>query len=271
MNDDQLLRYSRNIFLPDIGIEGQESYLASSVLIIGLGGLGGLLAMQCAALGVGQLIISDYDQVELHNLNRQLAYDTADIGQEKVSACAARLRAINTDMNVDIVEVGDKLDFAGLERLLQESSPDVPAIDIVVDCSDNFETRYTVNKFCSERRLPLLSAAVSGFDGQLMLFTDASRAVTGCVTCLFGSDIPENVNCSTTGVLGATASWVASAAGIVLARFLATSETKAETREAGHLLQMDARTLSTRSIQLRRDPDCSVCGSIGGSIYGSRG
>ncbi|HXJ08720.1 MAG TPA: HesA/MoeB/ThiF family protein, partial [Burkholderiales bacterium] len=191
MNDQQLLRYSRHILLPEIGIEGQERLRASGALIIGAGGLGCPAALYLAAAGVGRLVIADPDKVDLTNLQRQILYRTDSVGAEKASEAKRTLRAMNPDVAVETIS--KRLQQQDLEKI-------VPQVDIVLDCSDNFATRHAVNRACVKHRKPLVAGAAIRFDAQLMVF-DLSKPGSPCYSCLFPEDAEvEEVQCSTMGV-----------------------------------------------------------------------
>ena len=247
MDDAALLRYSRHILLPQVGIEGQEKLLAARVLVLGAGGLGSPAALYLAAAGVGTLAIADGDTVDLTNLQRQIVHCTAAIGQPKVLSAQATLAGINPACRV--VPLQEKL--AG-ERLVAE----VAAADVVLDCSDNFATRHAVNRACVRQRKPLVSGAAIRFDGQVAVF-DARRAAAPCYHCLFpeGEDV-EEVRCAVmgvfaplTGIIGATQ------AAEALKLLIGCGEPL-----AGRLLLLDGLAMEWRAIAVPRDPACPVCG-----------
>src|SRR3989338_2475677 len=189
--DQQMLRYSRHILLPEIGIEGQQCLLDAEVLIIGLGGLGSPAALYLAASGVGRLTLCDHDTVDFSNLQRQIIHRTASVGQPKVASASAALREINPE--VECIELPVRADEAQLRDLVARA-------DVVLDCSDNFTTRYAVNRACLELRKPLVSGAAIQFDGQVSVF-DFRRADAPCYNCLFPEDsLAAELRCATTGV-----------------------------------------------------------------------
>jgi adenylyltransferase/sulfurtransferase len=248
MNDDQLLRYSRQILLPQIGIEGQQKLLAARVLIIGVGGLGSPVAMYLAASGVGHLVLVDHDSVELTNLQRQPIHTTDSLGQLKVASAQKMLAALNPEVRVDPVD--HRLDEAALLEATR-------AADVVVDCSDNFPTRFAVNRACVAARKPLVSGAVVRFEGQVSVFR-ADRPASPCYACLYrDSDVEGGDLCSQFGVL-------APAAGII-GSIQATEAIKVlldiGDTISGRLLLMDALGMEWRIVKLRKDPACPVCGS----------
>ena len=248
MDDPQLLRYSRQILLPSIGVEGQQKLLRSRVLVIGLGGLGSPVATYLAASGVGQLTLVDHDNVELTNLQRQPVHTTATLGLPKVESARRMLAALNPD--VQVAAVHQRLDDDGLRTATQ-------AADVVLDCSDNFTTRFAINRACVETRTPLVSGAVVRFEGQIGTFR-TDRADSPCYACLYrDTGANEGDLCSQFGVL-------APAAGIIgtiqateaLKVLLGIGETL-----TGRVLVMDALAMEWRTIKLRKDPACPVCGS----------
>ncbi|MGC2166118.1 MAG: ThiF family adenylyltransferase, partial [Gallionella sp.] len=184
MNDQQLMRYGRHILLREFGIEGQQRLLAGKALIIGVGGLGSPAAMYLAAGGVGQITLCDNDTVELSNLQRQVIHRTSDIGRNKVDSARDAVHAINPD--VACVALSTRVDAAQLDAL-------AAGADVVLDCSDNFATRYAVNRSCLSLGKPLVSGAAIQFDGQIAVFdfrpADSSgKAATPCYNCLFPED-----------------------------------------------------------------------------------
>lgn len=245
MDDAQLLRYSRQILLPQIGIEGQSKLLRSRVLIIGLGGLGSPVAMYLAAAGVGHLVLVDHDKVDLTNLQRQIVHNSERIGEEKVASAAKTLRALNPQ--VELLTINRRLDESELAHQVQLA-------DVVVDASDNFATRHLLNRVCVRERTPLVSGAVVRFDGQVSTFVP-SRPDSPCYRCLYTEEGEPDEPCAQFGVL-------ASAPGII-GTIQATEALKLllGIGEAlvGRLLVLDVLTMEWRTIKLRRDPRCPVC------------
>ena len=250
MNDDQLLRYSRHILLPQIGIEGQETLIQSHALIIGAGGLGSPVAMYLAASGVGRLTICDNDDVDLTNLQRQIAHSTEAIGTPKVHSAKKTLASLNPEVNV--VALKERVDEM---RLLQL----VAGVDVVVDASDNFATRHAVNRACVAHKKPLVSGAGVRFDGQVTVF-DLRRTDSPCYHCLFpeNSDSEngnEDTRCAVMGVFAPLVGIIGSVqAAEALKLLLGIGETL-----NGRLLLLDGLTMEWRSIKLNRDPACAVC------------
>jgi molybdopterin-synthase adenylyltransferase len=247
MNDDQLLRYSRHILLPELGIEGQERLLASRALLIGAGGLGSPAALYLASAGVGRITICDGDAVDLTNLQRQIVHRTESIGQRKVESARATLRSINPE--VEIVTVPERVSESRIAELAAE-------VDVVLDGSDNFETRHAVNRACVRHRKPLVSGAAVRFDGQVAVF-DMRQPEAPCYACLFpeGSD-QEEVRCAVMGVFAPITGIVGTIQAAEALKLLAG------TGEAltGRLLLVDALTMQLRTIKFRKDGACAVCG-----------
>lgn len=245
MNDDELLRYSRQIMLPDIDLEGQETLLASRVLVVGLGGLGCPVAMYLAAAGVGQLDLLDFDEVDLSNLQRQIAHTTDRIGQKKVVSAAETIRQLNPSTKINLHE--DKLDDSALGQLIDQC-------DLVVDCTDNFEIRFTLNALCVNSVKPLVSGAAIRLEGQLMV-VDPRSADNPCYQCLYQEADEMALNCVENGVaapvVGAIGALQAMEAIKVLIGFGESL--------AGYLLVFDARYMDWRKLRLKKNPVCRVC------------
>jgi molybdopterin-synthase adenylyltransferase len=248
MNDNQLLRYSRQIMLAQLDIEGQQRLLQSHALIIGLGGLGSPVAMYLAAAGVGQLTLADFDTVDLSNLQRQIVHSSADIGRAKVDSAADTLRALNPEINISALN--QKLDKQALTQAVQQA-------DVVIDASDNFATRFAINHACVTTHTPLVSGAAIRLEGQVTVFPNAGDAHGPCYRCLY-DDIPEaETTCSETGVLAPVVGIIGSIQATEAIKLLSGLGTPL----IGRLLTLDASSLEFREIRLRRDPHCPVCGT----------
>ena len=191
LTDEQLLRYSRQIMLPDVEINGQETWLNSSVLVLGLGGLGSPVAMYLAAAGVGELVLVDDDEVELSNLQRQIAHHTKRIGQPKVDSARNTVAALNPDVKVRTIY--SRLSESELTSL-------VSTVDLVVDCTDNFTTRFAINRACFAHKKPLVSGAAIRMEGQVAVY-DPVNPESPCYQCLYKEGEDENLTCSESGVL----------------------------------------------------------------------
>ena len=248
MNDQQLLRYSRHILLQEIGIEGQQRLLAAKVLIIGLGGLGSPAALYLAASGVGQLILCDHDTVDFSNLQRQIIHRTASVGQPKVDSARAALHDINPE--VECVALPVRADEAQLRELIAQA-------DVVLDCSDNFDTRYAVNRVCRELRKPLVSGAAIQFDGQVAVF-DFRCDNAACYNCLFPEDSQAaELRCAPTGVFAPLVGIIGSLQAAEALKLLMGMERGL----SGKLLTVNALDMNIMRSNLSKDPACRACGS----------
>lgn len=246
MNDNQLLRYSRHILLPEIGIEGQEKLLAAHALVIGAGGLGSPVALYLASAGVGRMTICDGDDVDLTNLQRQIVHRMQAMGMKKAESARATLAGVNPEITV--VALPERVDENRLEVL-------AAAADIVVDGSDNFVTRHAANRVCARLRKPLVSGAAVRFDGQVAVF-DLRNGGSPCYSCLFPEHGEvEDVRCAVMGVFAPLTGIVGSIQAAEALKLL----TGAGETLAGRLLLLDALAMQVRTIRLAKDPACSVC------------
>ena len=233
-----------------MGIEGQERLRNSHALIVGAGGLGCPAALYLAASGIGRLTLADPDKVDLTNLQRQILYRTDSVGKQKVEAARAALSALNPD--VEIVPLAQRLDEKSFDPL-------VKACDIVLDCSDNFATRHALNRACVKHRKPLVSGAAIRFDAQVAVF-DLRKPDAPCYACLYAEDGEiEEVQCSTMGVF-APLTGVAGALQALEAVKLAAGAGRSMN---GRLLLLDGKQSEWRTVRVRKDPDCAVCGGGG--------
>jgi adenylyltransferase/sulfurtransferase len=246
MNDEQLLRYSRQIMLPSIGVEGQERLLAARALIVGLGGLGSPVGMYLAAAGVGKLVVADFDAVDLSNLQRQILHRTDKIGWTKVDSAIEALHAINPDVEI-----------VGYKGAINESTiPDLIAgVDVVVEGSDNFATRFAVNEACFRAGVPLVSGAAIRTEGQVSVFS--GKPGGPCYQCLYPRDGNVDETCSANGVLAPVVGIIGSIQATEALKVL----TGAGEVLFGRLLLMDALAMEFRTIRLPADPGCPVCGT----------
>ena len=246
MDDKQLLRYSRHILLPQVSIEGQQRLLDARVFLIGLGGLGSPVAIYLAASGVGHLVLVDHDRVELSNLQRQIAHSTNAIGIDKVASAKQALQALNPDVQVTTFNKVLEAD---------ELTEQVRLADVVVDASDNFATRFGLNRICVDQKKPLVSGAAIRMEGQVTTFR-ADQPSSPCYRCLY-KDMDELAEtCSETGVLAPVVGIIGS---IQAAETLKVLTGVGQTL-IGRLLILDAQTMEWRELRLRKDPDCPVCG-----------
>jgi adenylyltransferase/sulfurtransferase len=249
LTDEQLLRYSRQIMLPDVDIDGQEAWLGSRVLIIGLGGLGSPVAMYLAAAGVGELVLVDDDEVDLSNLQRQIIHSTPRIGQTKVESARQTLMALNPDIRIQTL--CERLSEQRLEAL-------VAGVDLVVDCCDNFGTRFAVNRACVAHRRPLVSGAAIRLEGQVAVF-DARQPDSPCYQCLYRDGEDENLTCSESGVLAPLVGIIGSVQAMEALKVLAGIGQPL----VGRLQLLDARSMDWRTLKLKKDPSCMVCSQGG--------
>jgi adenylyltransferase/sulfurtransferase len=245
ITDVERERYSRQLLLSGFDDAGQRRLLASRVLIVGLGGLGSPVAMYLAASGVGELLLSDFDAVDLSNLQRQLLHTTERVGQTKVDSAAATLRALNP--GVSLVPVKGALNTARLAELSQR-------VDLVCDCSDNFATRDAVNAACVAAGIPLVSGAAIRTEGQIACFS--GRAGEPCYRCLY-PDLGESETCAREGVLAPLVGIIGSMQAAEAVKILAGLGEPL----FGRLLLLDALTMEWRSLRIPADPSCAVCGS----------
>ena len=247
LTPEELIRYSRHLTLPGVGAEGQQRLKASRVLVVGAGGLGSPSSMYLAAAGVGTIGLVDFDRVDLSNLQRQVIHDTGDVGRPKLESAAQRLRGINPHVALRT--------FA--TRLTAENALEILAdFDIVLDGSDNFATRYLINDACVLLGKPYVYASILRFEGQVSLF---SAREGPCYRCLFAEPPPAGLvpGCAEGGVLGVLPGIVGSIQALEAIKWIVgTGETL-----LGRLLLLDALTMKTREIRLRKDPQCPACGS----------
>jgi adenylyltransferase/sulfurtransferase len=247
MDDAQLLRYSRHILLPELGIDAQEKFARAHALIVGAGGLGAPAAQFLAAAGIGTLTLCDPDTVDLTNLQRQILFATADIGTPKVAAARARLAAVNPEVRVETIPA--RVGPGELAVL-------VAAADVVLDCSDNFATRHAVNRACVAAKKPLVSGAAIRFDGQVAVF-DPRDPACPCYHCLFGEgeDI-EETRCATMGVFAPVVGIIGATQAAEALKLVAGIGEPV----TGRLLLLDAFAMRWREVGIPRDPACPVCG-----------
>ena len=248
MNDQQLLRYSRHILLPQLGIEGQERLLAARALVVGAGGLGSPAAMYLASAGLGTLVLCDGDTVDLTNLQRQILHRSASVGRPKAISGRDTLALLNPD--VQVIPLEQRLEGVALED-------QVAAADVVLDCSDNFATRHAINRACAKHHKPLVSGAAIRFDGQVSVF-DLRQPASPCYNCLFpeGQDT-EEVRCAVMGVFAPLTGMIGTAQAAEALKLVAGCGESL----SGRLLLLDGLAMEWRSIQLGKDPGCAVCGT----------
>ena len=244
MDDPTLLRYSRQIMLPELGIEGQQRLGDSHVLIIGLGGLGSPAAMYLAAAGIGTLTLVDDDVVDLSNLQRQVVHTTARIGMPKTESAAVALTALNPD--TEIHRQTQRLHDDGLRAAVADA-------DVVVDCSDNFATRFALNAACQALRTPLVSGAAIRWDGQISVFNGQPGGP--CYRCLYPHDGEEELRCSENGVVAPLVGIIGTMQALEAIKLIADVGVSL----SGRLLVLDGLRMQWRELRLRADPACPVC------------
>ncbi|MEN5016168.1 molybdopterin-synthase adenylyltransferase MoeB [Erwinia sp. Eh17-17] len=247
LNDAEMLRYNRQIVLRGFDFDGQEQLKAARVLMVGLGGLGCAASQYLAAAGVGHLTLLDFDHVSVSNLQRQVLHGEAQVGSAKVDSAQARLRAINSLISLDAINA----------RLTDpQMDAQIAAHQLVVDCSDNVETREQLNRLCHARRIPLVSGAAIRMEGQISVFSwGKDEPCYRCVSRLFGS---ATLSCVEAGVMAPLVGVIGSLQAMEAIRAL----THYGSPVAGKLLLYDAMTLQFRTMTLAKDPDCEVCGTV---------
>jgi molybdopterin/thiamine biosynthesis adenylyltransferase len=246
MDDAQLLRYSRHILLDEIGIEGQRRLLAARALVIGAGGLGSPVALYLGSAGVGRITLVDHDHVDLTNLQRQIAHTLARVGSAKAESARAAIAAINPEVRVDVHV--QRADADALDAWVRDA-------DVVLDCSDNFNTRQAVNAACVRHRVPLVSGAAIRFDGQISVF-DTRDAACPCYACVFPPDAAfDEVACATLGVFAPLVGIIGTMQAAEALKLLAGVGSSL----AGRLQMVDARSMQWSEMRLTRQGACSVC------------
>jgi len=246
VTDDELLRYSRHILLREIGVEGQERLQAARALVIGAGGLGSPVALYLAGGGVGHITLVDPDVVDLTNLQRQIAHGQATIGMPKVESARQRMLEINPGTRIRTLQ--ERADAQRLHEWVAQA-------DVVLDCSDNFATRQAVNAACVVHRVPLVSGAALGFDGQVSVY-DIRQADAPCYACVFppGSNFEEE-RCATMGVFAPLVGIIGSLQAAEALKLLAGAGASL----VGRLLMLDARRMAWTEVQIAHRGHCPVC------------
>ncbi len=249
MNEKQLLRYSRHILLNEIDVEGQERLLNSHVLIIGAGGLGSPVVTYLAASGVGQLTICDFDVVELSNLQRQPIHNESRLGMNKAESAREDLQRINPDCQINCVT--QRIDRSAIGSLVQQ-------VDVVVDATDNFETRHIINRAAYQSRTPLVSGAAIHFAGQLSVYRYAETD-SPCYACLVSEDVdmPEQ-RCATNGVLSPLTGTIGTMQATEVIKLIVQGRSQLE----GRLLLYDALAAEWHDIPIPKNPKCTVCSQL---------
>lgn len=245
LNDSDFLRYSRQLLLEEVGVEGQQKLRQASVLLVGLGGLGSPAALYLAAAGVGRLLLADDDQLHISNLQRQILYRSEETGQLKAPLAKQHLQALNPSVLVDIFT--QRMDEAALDRALQE-------VELVLDCSDNMTTRQAINAACVRHNRPLISASAVGFGGQLLVLMPPWQQ--GCYHCLWPDESEPQRNCRTAGVLGPVVGVMGTLQALEAIKLLSGQGSTL----AGKLRLFDGREQTWRTLNLQADAHCPVCG-----------
>ena len=242
-NDEQLNRYSRQLMVDELDLDGQEALAAARVLIVGCGGLANPAALYLAGAGVGQLVLADDDRVELSNLHRQVAFRGDQVHQSKAEALRDQLQLLNADVDVRSAVV--RVDDAWLDAAVAEAT-------LVLDCTDNFVTRQAINRACVAHAKPLVSGAAIRMDGQLAVF-DLRAADSPCYACVYGDGTDGDLACSEAGILGPVVGVVGTLQALAAIRTLSGASV------ASVLHLFDGRTLGWRQVAIPRDPQCPVC------------
>ncbi len=245
MNDEQLLRYSRHIMLPQVDIVGQQKLLDATVLIVGIGGLGSPIAMYLAAAGVGHLILADFDDVDLTNLQRQIIHRTDNIGKPKVDSAYETLQQLNPE--ITITRFKQQLNSENLNDLVAQ-------VDVVIDGCDNFATRFAVNKACVQHKRPLVSGAAIRFEGQISVFPN-NEADAPCYQCLYKDEGEEEQTCSENGVLAPVVGLIGSIQAIEALKVIINIGEPL----TGKLMLVDTLSMDIRTLKLKKDPACPTC------------
>ncbi len=244
LSDKEQLRYSRHLMLKEVGLEGQLKLKAAHVVVVGAGGLGSPALLYLAASGVGELTLLDDDKVELSNLQRQVLYKINHLGQAKVSAACKGLGSLNNQITVNSIE----------QQLTEQNAEQIFAgATLVLDCSDNFTTRYTVNRFCLKAGIPLISGAAIASEGQLMCF-DFRLSDSPCYGCLFPEQPTEQtLNCDNAGVLSPLLGVIGSMQALLAINLILGHH------QGSQFVRFDGLTLAQQQFSLTKSPDCTEC------------
>ncbi len=248
MTDDELLRYSRQILLPEFDIEGQERLRQSRALIVGLGGLGSPVAMYLAAAGVGRLTLVDFDKVDLSNLQRQIIHRTADIGRPKVESARDTLLALNP--LIEVTAIPKALDEAELREQVRQAN-------VVVDACDNLPTRLAINAACVRAGVPLVTGAAIRLEGQVLVWRPGGKGA--CYRCLYRDAEVNTETCAQTGVLAPVVGVIGSLQAVEAIKVLTGLGEPLD----GRLLLIDANRMEWRMLKVQRWPECPMCGKKG--------
>lgn len=245
MNDEALLRYSRQIMLPEFDVAGQQALLDAHALVVGLGGLGSPSALYLAAAGVGSLTLVDHDTVDVSNLQRQIIHDQASVGLPKVASAAARIASLSPQTRLKTIAA--RLDGPELDGVVADA-------DVVLDGTDNFVARYAINAACVRNKTPLVSGAAIRLEGQITVI-DPRRDDAPCYRCLYGDSGDEALNCAENGVAAPLVGIVGSVQAMEAMKIIAGVGESL----AGYVLHLDAKRMEWRKLRLTKDPDCLTC------------
>ena len=245
MNKAQQDRYARQIRLSQIGEQGQQAILDASALIVGVGGLGSPAAMYLAAAGIGKLVLSDFDIVETSNLQRQIIHRNAAVGENKVDSARQTIQALNPGCEVEVI---------GYQLEGEELKQTIDSVDIVLDCSDNYPTRFEVNRYCVETATPLVTGAAIRLEGQIMNYQPAANS--SCYQCLYAHAYGNEESCELEGVLGPVVGVIGTMQAVQTLLILAGQGEEMVNR----LLLFDALAMQWQSVNLPRRSNCPVCG-----------
>jgi adenylyltransferase/sulfurtransferase len=247
MKQAQQDRYARQIRLAQIGEKGQQAILDASVLIVGVGGLGSPAAMYLAAAGIGKLVLSDFDIVETSNLQRQIIHRNASVGENKVDSGKQTIQALNPECAVEVI--GYQLEAEELKQMIE-------SVDIVLDCSDNYPTRFEVNRYCVETATPLVTGAAIRLEGQIMNYQPA--ADSACYQCLYTHAYGNEESCELEGILGPVVGVIGTLQAVQTLLILAGQGEEMVNR----LLLFDALAMQWQSVTLPKNPNCPVCSKV---------
>lgn len=248
LTDPEMLRYSRHLLLQDVGESGQVSLKSAKVLIIGMGGLGSPAALYLAAAGVGTVVLSDFDSLEVSNLQRQIAYQNSDIGADKVILMKKRLEALNPEIRIRSINAKMGESQLAMELMLA---------DLVLDCTDNMASRQMINQACVKAKTPLIVGAAIRLEGQLMFF-DHRLADSACYHCLFPNSEEQVLNCSNSGVLGPVVGTIGTLQALEAIKYLTGLPSGINNK----LKLFDGKTLDWQTFVINKDPKCQICGQI---------
>jgi len=244
MNDSELIRYSKQIFLKQVGVEGQERLSESCVMIVGLGGLGSVSSMYLAGSGIGHLVLVDFDKVELSNLHRQIVHGEADQGRLKIESARDALLKLNSGIKTTLVKSLREAEESGV----------LEKVDVMVDGTDNLQTRLKINGLCVEHKIPLISASANQFDGQICIF-EGYMENEPCYECVYGGLGEVSQGCVENGILGPMVGMVGSIQALECIKIIVGVEGLGN----GRMLVIDGNKLDFQKIKISKRSDCGGC------------